>query len=125
MINIVATISGHQLMLGNASYSTTQVTIPSGSSYVDAITTTFSGADWSNASTKKAAFWRKDTPEKVYNVDVASNSVMIPTEVIAKPGLIYVVFAGESASGGGSQRSSRIATNAAAIFVEQGYIPGK
>lgn len=120
MANITANISGRGLYFGGP-YSGAHIVLPSGGSLIDTITTVFSGSDWSGVS-KKASFWRKDAPDQVRTVDVTNNSVTIPAEVVATPGLIYVAFAGETSSGG-SARTARITTNAAAIVIEQGYKP--
>lgn len=120
-MNITANISGHGLYLGRPAAGT-HIVLPSGGSLIDTITTVFSGSDWSGVN-KKASFWRKDAPDHVRTVDVTNNSVTIPAEMVAMPGLVYVAFAGESSAGGATTRTTRITTNAAAIVIEQGYKP--
>ena len=112
MINLNATVVGHAMTLTNASGGSA-ATLPTGSSGVDAVAFTISGADWTG-TTMYAVFWQD--PAAVYKVAVSSNAAAIPSEVLITPGTVYVALYGDNGT------TSRISTNACVFTAEQGAL---
>lgn len=112
MININATVVEHSLLLNNSTSGATAM-LPSSSVAIDQIQFTFTGSDWTNATTKKAVFWQD--PSAIYTVTIANNAAVIPAEVLANPGIVYVAIIGVNGS-------TRISTYARPFAAEQGAL---
>ena len=88
-----ATVNGHSLVLGQLTGS--QITIPTGSEGVDAVSFTFSGSDWNTFTTRKAQFWIDES--EIYESALNNNGVaMIPQAILNNPGIVHMAVKGIS-----------------------------
>ena len=96
MILQYATVNGHSLVLGQAAGGS-QVTLPTGSEGVDAVSITFSGQSWDVFTARKAQFWR-DVSE-IYETAIDNNGVAaIPEAILYTPGIIHFAVKGTDAN---------------------------
>lgn len=118
MITLAATVNGHVFRLtnqqGNSPYE-----LPSGSIQVDAFQLTFSGADWTGATTKKMVFWRDERMPFAATVD-NSGVAMVPSQALIGKGEINVAVYGDVIQD--NEVASRITTNALRLNIIQGTL---
>lgn len=115
MITQLATVNGHVLKLTDRTNTNSALELPTGSVAVDAISFTFTGDDWTNATTTKAVFWQKDA--EIYSADITNNVAVIPTQILAAKGLVKFAVYGER---GADSTFARVTTNAINIQMIQG-----
>lgn len=108
MINISVSLNKHTLNIG--AYGS-QITLPTGSVDVDAVIIDhIYGDDWDGYDLT-AQFWQ--VPGEIYEVEVENNIAVIPAEILAKPGFVYMAIYGTA-------NDERISTNTARFEIEQG-----
>lgn len=108
MINIPVNINKHTLLIGTIG---AQTQLPTGSVAVDAVVISrIYGDDWDGYNLT-VQFWQD--PGEIYEVEVENNIAVIPAEILAKPGIVYMAIYGTA-------NDERISTNTARFEIEQG-----